>query len=87
MKAKKINTKFLIIILVFSLIFSGNSLIFFSTDACISFDNNSSRAVVGPTEMLKNNEITVAESAFMDGRELALKKRYIDFWVEKITCH
>lgn len=34
-------------------------------------------------EMLKNDEITAAESAFMDGRELLFKKKKIDLWLEK----
>jgi len=33
--------------------------------------------------MLKNDEITAAESAFMDGRELAVKKNPIGLWLEK----
>ncbi len=33
--------------------------------------------------MLENDEITAAESAFMDGRENALKKKKLDLWLEK----
>jgi len=34
-------------------------------------------------KMLENDEITAAESAFMDGREYALKKKILDLWLNK----
>lgn len=34
-------------------------------------------------EMLKSDEITAAESAFMAGRELEIGKKKRDLWLEK----
>lgn len=58
MNSVKFKTKFLTVFLVFSLMFVGNSLVFFSTDADNSLNNESNRAVVGPKELLINSDFS-----------------------------